>query len=541
MIYKTSLALLLCTAGLLGVCHANVGHPSSALAAGNCAALPAPEGVVFSATPSWIEADTLPRYCRVNGVIDGRVGIEMRLPEQWSGRFMMAGCGGFCGALLPDKPGHSNSINEQLKRGYAVITHDGGHQAKSWETHWAADREALELWAHKVLPLVAGVGTELATSMYGEPPRYKYFSGCSNGGRLGLMAAQRYPRLFDGIAAGGSVFDLSGTAGLWGNWLIVTNQSGSISRFPQAKTPLIKRLVMEQCDGLDGLRDGIIDDPRPCQPDLTVAACAATTQAGNDCLTGQELDVLHRLYGGVRNDRGETVYPALVYGSEHFSDRWLFGTDEKPGWGVLASAGYRQMLAADLSEDDVPGGLPTDQMMDWLSRSSVPALTDATDSDLSSLRQAGGKVLIYHGWSDPLIIPMPIIRYFQRAAEVAGGLEPLQQNARLFMVPGWGHCWEEKPADAPDDFDPMLELEQWVETGRGPEFIVARQVDAAGVEQRSRPVCSYPSTARLEAGQDPDHHQNYRCVIDSTKGDRQSTQHRAFPTQYVHHQGDRDE
>ena len=492
---------------------AGAESPSISSAPDACARISAPDGVVFNTSPAWVETEALPKYCRASGTIDGRVTFEMRLPEQWNGRFMMAGCGGFCGELIPDKPGHSNAINEALKRGYAAIGHDGGHRARSWETGWAADGEALELWAYKVLPVVAGAGIRLATSMYGQPPRYKYFSGCSNGGRLGLMAAQRYPGLFDGIAAGGSIFQLSGIAGLWGNWLIYNNQSGLNSRFPQAKVPLIEKLVMARCDDLDGLADGIISDPRECHIDFRAAACGAGSPAQADCLTGQEAELLNRLYGGVRNGREEVVYPGVAYGSEHYIDPWLFGADGQPAWGALASAGYRQMLAQDLSDADVPAGLPTDRMLDWLSRSSIPRLTDATDPDLSGLRKAGTKLLIYQGWSDPLIIPEPITRYYDKAVEAAGGLEQLQQNARLFMVPGWGHCWE-KPAAAPDDFDPLFELEQWVEKGNPPEFMVARQRDMVGVELRSRPICSFPSVARLQPGKDPDSYLSYHCDND---------------------------
>lgn len=424
---------------------------------------------------------------------------------------MMAGCGGFCGALIPDKPGHSNAINEALKRGYAAISHDSGHQAKSWETDWAQDREALELWAHKSLPVVTELGTQLATAMYQQPPRYKYFSGCSNGGRMGLMAAQRYPGLFDGIAAGGSIFELSGIAGLWGNWLISTNQNGLQSRFPPAKVPVIKELVMAQCDAVDGLADGIIDDPRACQIEFTVAVCHKNESTQGDCLTVEEAQLLGRLYGGVKNGSGDTVYPVAAPGSEYYSDRWLFGVDGAPAWGVVASAGYRQMLAQDLSEEDVPAGLSTDQMLEWLSRSSIPQLADATNPDLSGLVKEDTKLLIYQGWSDSLIIPEPITHYYEQAAELAGGLQQLQQNTRLFMVPGWGHCWE-KPAAAPDDFDPLFELEQWVEKGQAPDFMVARQLDATGVEQRSRPICSYPSVARLQAGKNPDNFDSYQCI-----------------------------
>lgn len=478
-----------------------------------CAALAAPEGVAFTAPPGWADSEGLPRYCRVQGAIDGRVNFEMRLPADWSGRFLMAGCGGFCGELLPDKPGHSNAINEALKRGYAGISHDSGHQAKSWETHWASDRVALELWAHRVLPRVAGVGEQLATSLYGRAPAYSYFSGCSNGGRLGLQAAQRYPELFDGIAAGASIFELSGIAGLWGNWLIANNQEGPNSRFPQAKLALLEQFVMARCDQRDGLADGIVQDPLACRVDFGEAACGDRVVGQDACFTATEVAVLNNLYGGVRDGRGEVVYPSALHGSEHFADRWLFGAPGQPAWGVLASAGYRQLVAADLGIEDQPAGLPTDTMLDWLRRSSIPALTDATNPDLSGLRQSGGKLLIYQGWSDPLIIPQPITRYYEDAIKAAGGLAALQNNARLFMVPGWGHCWE-KPAAAPDDFDPLLALERWVEGGQAPEHMVARQLDADGVERRSMPVCAYPRVARLKAGGDPDKYQSYQCVDD---------------------------
>jgi pimeloyl-ACP methyl ester carboxylesterase len=511
---------LLCAVTLLAGCRAGVNKPVPVTRdADPCKALTAPDGVVFAAAPEWIDTAPLPRYCRVRGTIDGHAQFEMRLPERWNGRFMMAGCGGFCGALLPDKPGHANAINDALKRGYAAISHDGGHQGASWETGWASDGEALELFAYRILPVVANVGTQLATAMYGYPPRYKYFSGCSNGGRLGMMAAQRYPDLFDGIAAGSGIFDLSGIAGLWGNWLITTNTPSGTPIFPQAKVPLIEKLVLASCDALDGQVDQLIADPENCHVDFSAASCPAGPAVRDDCLTAQEAGLLNRLYGGVRNDRGDVVYPSAPYGSEHYSDFWLFGTAERPAWGALASEGYRHMLAASLSEKDAPGGLPTDQMVDWINRSPIPAMTNATDPDLSGLRRAGGKLLIYQGWSDPLIIPEPITHYFQKAADAAGGVAKLQANTRLFMIPGWGHCWE-KPANAPDSFDPLSELENWVERGTAPDFIVARQLDKAGAELRSRPICSYPSTARLIEGKDPESFESYECISDNKMGGR---------------------
>jgi len=302
-----------------------------------CSGIVLPAQVTLESPPAWQQSETLPRYCQVRGTIAGRINFEMRLPEDWNGRFMMAGCGGYCGVLLPDKPGHSNSINEALKRGYAAIAHDSGHQANNWEVEWAYnDLEAFELWGHKVLPLVAGVGVGLAESMYDKTPDYRYFSGCSNGGRLGLMAAQRYPELFDGIAAGAPVLDLSGTAGLWGNWMIDQIGAENTPVLPTEKVALIKEKVMSACDAVDGQTDGIINKPDACKVDFAQFKCGIS-ETSESCLTETQFNMLNALYGGVRNNSGEVVFPALDLGSEHYADVWLFGSKEKPAWGVRAS------------------------------------------------------------------------------------------------------------------------------------------------------------------------------------------------------------
>jgi len=478
-----------------------------------CADLRPPALVTLETAPAWVDAPGLPKYCRVRGRYAERVRFEMRLPATWNGRFLMAGCGGFCGELLPDKSGHSNSINEPLKRGYAGISHDAGHQAPSWEASWARDPEALEIWAHKILPMMTELGTQLIEQLYGRPPRYRYFAGCSNGGRLGLMAAQRYPQLFDGIAAGAGIFDLSGNAGLWGNWLITSIERDGVSIVPPRKARFLEKFVVEQCDARDGLADQTIDDPTRCSVDFRAARCAPGAAPADDCLTAAEADALNRLYGGVRNAANERIYPALQPGSERYSDIWLYGAADRPAWGILASAGYRQLLAASLAVPDVPAGLPTERMLDWIRRSPVPALTDATNPDLTALRRRGGKLLIYQGLADPLIIPEPIMDYYRRAAVHAGGMRRLQKNVRLFMVPGWGHCWE-RPSAAPDDFDPLAALENWVERGRTPRSIDASQRGKDGTIVRARPICSYPASARHIAGKDPARLDAYRCVAE---------------------------
>ncbi|WKD51528.1 tannase/feruloyl esterase family alpha/beta hydrolase [Microbulbifer spongiae] len=493
---------------LIGM-HARAGEHAVPKPCG--ANLTLPENVRLRDDPAWQDTAGLPRYCRVRGKIGGRVGFEMRLPEKWNGRFMMAGCGGFCGQLLPDKEGYSNAINEALKLGYAAISQDGGHSGKSWDASFAVgDPDALALYAHKVLPVVANAGTAIATAFYQQSPRYKYYSGCSNGGRLGMMAAQRYPDLFDGIAAGGSIFDLSGNAGLWGNWLAGLAKSGGKYLLPREKLPFLKHEVMQRCDSSDGQVDGVISNPGACHVDFRTMQCGSESEAVNQCLTSTEARMLNTLYGGVKNREGKTVYPVLRYGAEHYGDIWLFGSEAAPSWGVLAANSYRKLLMHSVNESDPDSAITTDAMQTLIARSSLPALTDAVDTDLSGLNRNHTKLLMYQGLADPLIIPDPIVGYYRKAVANAGSLSALKRDARLFMVPGMGHCWE-KSANAPDVFDPLVALQQWVEENKAPDYLVAKQVDDSGEVVRTRPVCAYPKLARLIEAKFPDKWQSYRC------------------------------
>jgi len=462
----------------------------------NCASISAPKGVSLEAVPSWKTLPDLPEFCQVRGQIDSNTRFELRLPKVWNGRFLMAGCGGFCGALLPDKTGHSNTINEALKQGFAAISHDGGHEAPTSHTQWAVNNpELLTLYAHKVLPQVTNVGVQLTTSLYKTAPNHKYFSGCSNGGRLGMMAAQRYPDLFDGIAAGSSIFDLSGNAGLWGNWLLKHTQLGGKPIFDRSKNSLLKQVVLQKCDAMDGQEDRIVSSPMTCDINFTDYLCQQDTRTAS-CFTQTEVTMLNSLYGGVKNNKGQTVYASMAFGSENYTDVWLFGTPEEPAWGVLAAVEYRNLLTQNLIGKTLEEHQSTEQMLKWNEISALPAQLNAMDTDLSALQQSDVKLLIYHGWSDPLVLPQPIVEYYQNAGLKNGGEQVLKENARLFMLPGMGHCWE-KPADAPVEFDPLSVIVNWVETGKAPDWFAVKQTNSKDDVIRERPVCAFPATAKL--------------------------------------------
>ncbi len=462
-----------------------------------------------------VASPALPAFCQVKGVLEGRIRFEARLPlEGWNGKFLMAGCGGFCGSLLPDKPGFSNSINEALKMGYAAIAHDGGHRGASHDTAWAYhDRQALEIWAHRILPIVARNGKAIVTAFYGRPPALSYFSGCSNGGRLGLMAAQRYPQLFDGILAGAPVFDLSGNAGIYAAWKAqqLYRADGTL-RLGQEKIPLLKSYVLRQCDGLDGLADGIIAAPGRCQVDLSTLRCRPGVPA-DDCLSGGQITLLNRLYHGVSDSKGERLYPGISYGSEHYFATWIIGKPGQPAWGTLAGQGYLN-LVNEMAPDQhyAMHRFDVDKDPELLREHPLAAMMDATSTDLSALVGAGTKLIIWHGWSDPLILPKRTVDYYEAIARKLGGMGRARERVRLFLLPGHGHCWRQA-AEAPDQFNPIQLLADWVESGSAPSQFIAHQQDAAGNTLRSRPICAYPAVARYQGTGDMNDAASFVCEI----------------------------
>jgi feruloyl esterase len=452
--------------------------------------------------------ENLPGFCQLEGRIAGRVGFVMRLPvTNWNGKFAVTGCGGFCGSLIPDKPGHSNSMNEALKLGYAVIQTDGGHEAQSWETDWALDDDtALDLYAGAWMPLAVATGRGFVQSYYASAPRRTYFTGCSNGGRLGLFAAQRYPALFDGIAAGGGIFDLSGNAGIHGLWLLQsTRDKKGNAVIDASKIPLLQQHVMAGCDSLDGVADEVISRPGLCEPQIDSLQC--TQQNGPDCFTVQELAAIKRLYQGAKVD-GKQLYPGLAPGSETLWSHWVAGTDEKRQWGELAAEGnLRMTYRIPASRPFNPYDYELAAELEQLQR-LAPRL-NATDPDLSAFAGAGGKLFYYHGLADPLILPGRAMLYYEEVVATLGK-KKLDEFARFIMVPGHGHCWE-KPGQVADDFNPLEIIDHWVESGIAPPYVTATQKSADGTILRSRKLCPMPQAAEFQGG-DQTKASNFQCV-----------------------------
>lgn len=463
--------------------------------------------VVSSITVS--DRPLLPAFCQVKGVIDPHIRFEARLPiDDWNGKFYQSGCGGFCGAVLADKPGFSNSINEALKRGYATITSDNGHEGDLGDASWAqGNPEALEVYAHKGIALTHAAGTRLVELYYDQKPAYDYFGGCSNGGRMAAVAAQRYPTLFDGILGGDGVLHLSYAGGVYGTWVVRSNTRSDGTRILTSdgfasKLPFLEREVLAQCDSTDGRLDGVISEPRQC--DVSVAALPLCGNADHDqCFTVEEAQVLSAWYQGPRNSAGSQLFPGMPPGSERFWGVWFLDPEGRVAPGNSLGGNYaRHIGLAGLVPDDFTVH-DFDFDNDPPKLAVTGELVDALDPDLSAFRNAGGKFLMWHGWADPLVLPDQSTAYHDAVSERLGGPGSLDPFFRLFMIPGHGHCWE-IPGSMPDRFNPITLLERWVEEGEAPDQIDVQVPDGAPRSTYSEAqICPYPEQGHYGSKSEP--------------------------------------
>lgn len=455
------------------------------------------------------------RYCRVTGVVAHSIRFEIRLPMQgWNHRLLLSGCGAYCGEVLPDQDGYANAINFALERGYATAITDAGHQGSRVRTDWARDnRNAEVLYAHAWVPTATSASRALVRKLYGRGEQYAYFSGCSNGGRTALKVAQRYPELFDGVISGCPTIDLAGAAGLQGLWLdrALVDAEGAL-RLHEDKIAMLGAAVLDRCDGQDGLLDRIISRPFECDFDPGSLACPSGF-AEMGCLSASETEAVRKLYAGVTNSRAEQLYPGLPRGSESYWITSIVATDGA-GRRLLGELGndYFRYLGFDRDPGDAYTTADFDLDRDLPLLEPMRQLFNANDTDLSAFRRAGGKLLLYHGLADPIVVPDVSIAYYARVVEAMAGQADVRDFFRLFLVPGADHCWA-VVGRAPDLFDPLQVMERWVEQGIAPERIIAHQYEDSGKTvsprpaKRTRPLCPYPQQARytgqgtvLEAG-----------------------------------------
>lgn len=455
-------------------------------------ALPGAGARVERATP--VPAGAEPEHCDVRGHVEPAVRFHLKLPTTYSGRYLQYGCGGLCGELTA--PGIRSCAPEPGD--FAVATTDDGHVGEgpvpSLDGRWAArDQAARDDFAFRAPHVVSLAAKHLIGVYYGEPPRVSYFDGCSTGGREGLLLAQRYPHDFDGVIAGAPANYFSALA-LYQAWLARTNTDRSGGPILGAdKLPALHDAVLARCDGLDGLVDGRLDDPRRCDFDPASAQCP-TGVDDPSCLTPDQVAVVRAYYRGPVDEHGRRLYPAAQpRGSE---PAWAGWVTPLPDVGPLASAladNYLRHLGYPLgtphSSVDQVGFTARE-----LHRLAVEGRrANAAALDLSGFRRAGGRLLLWHGWADQAIPPGGLLDYYERLTRRNGGPEATRRWARVFMVPAAHHC-----GGALTAFDPLRELVRWTEDGTAPDRVIVSTRTADGAVTRTRPVFAYPAQARYD-------------------------------------------
>jgi hypothetical protein len=456
-----------------------------------------------------------PAFCRVSGLLDPEIAFEMSLPAKWNGRFYMIGNGGHAGEALDD-PGRVSQRDAALKVGFAVAQTNTGHDARKepGATFVLSNPQKAIDYAYRAVHLTALTAKDITKDYYGKSVSHAYWNSCSNGGRQGLIEAQRFPEDFDGIVANAPWLDQTGfTIGAMWN-----QKALSEAPLTAAKLALLADRVMAKCDSIDGLKDGLIDDPRKCafDPARDVPACGAGAD-GADCLTAAQAAAIAKVYGGPLSN-GKPFFPGFMLGSEAVMPN-MFGGEAASGWMNmivspkpdgkpvdfgLAENTIRYLVHKPPKPDYDYRTFDYDRDIHMLDEWSKQA--DAKNPDLSKFRNRGGKLLMTYGWADPILQPMAGVNYYEQAVAKNG---PDTGNFfRLFMVPGMSHCGG---GIGPDRYDAVTAIVDWVEKGKAPDSMIAsRVVDSRIV--RTRPLCPYPKVARYSGQGSIDDAANFRCA-----------------------------
>jgi len=518
------------------------------------------DGTNFQASDLW-----LPAHCQVQGIINERIGtdglqygdmFEVRLPKpaDWNGRFMLQGGGGTEGSL-PAAIGIAGTLSPTLAHGWAVASQDGGHEDSRlpYPNAFYLEGEAVVDHAYRSIDVTTQTAKFLIEAYYGQKPEHSYFVGCSTGGRQGMVFSQNFPDYYDGIIAGDPVFDLEAVS-LSEAWSIQqikaitpqpikTLQNGQplmYQAFPLTDQKLFQSALLAACDHLDGVVDGVIDNPSACegtfdpatfvfpnngQPLQCVGAKTAT------CLSPAQVDVIKKIKEGPRNSLGQAIKsPAggvvkdhvdntvrgYAYDGGYMTPSGIparkIGTPTSPPADFLLGLGqipYAWISPADPSFDPLNFNFDTD-----IARlnSQSPVVTYSTSANLAEFKRRNGKILWYHGLSDPGPPATGTIEYYKELAERNEGFENTMKFARLFVVPNMGHCGG---GPATDQFDMLTPLVNWVESGVAPDAILASGTKfTSAPTTRSRPLCPHPQEARYAgpSGDDLGIATNYKCV-----------------------------
>lgn len=473
----------------------------------------APAGsVVLSPFPTPIPVP-IPAYCRADGEIRRRIGADgkpyaigfaIALPEKWNGRFLFQGGGGLNGSVQPPLGAVAAGGDPALARGFAVVSTDSGHKGAVFDASFLKDQQASLDFAYVAIGKVTAIAKQILARYYGEPARHSYFVGCSTGGREAMLVSERYPADFDGVVSGDPAMrtDNSNAEDAWAavafNQIAPKDTSGRPETgkvFSASDRQLLIRSLLEECDAKDGLKDGMVFNFQACHYDPAILKCGGGKT--DSCLTASQVGALEKAFSPLKDSRGNELYPAFPYDTGITASGPVSMISGIVPSAVPASP-FGPDLATTYDPDRAEGAIAADE---------TQKLIDTYDwTNLSTFSGHGGKLLFYHGLSDPWFSPLDTLGYYEKMAAANGGLEKVESWSRIYLVPGMSHCGG-GPATL-DDFDMLTAIVQWVEKGAPPSFVLAKGKDFPG---RSRPLCAYPKHAQYKGSGDPQDAANFEC------------------------------
>ena len=555
-----SIASLTCLTLLLGACASTTPPPTKPLTAASCADLARaalPNGRITAA--KLLEAGKVkvnmrtstqefeaPQHCDVWGRINERTGVDgkpyhigfnLRLPVEWNGRFLFQGGGGTDGVIrdaVGFLPGGGQTLGATT-RGFAVVSTDAGHQDEPGPLGsylFGLEPQARSDLGYAHLPVVHAAAVSLITQAYGREPQYRYFAGCSNGGRQGMMAAQRYPELFHGIIAGAPAYRVPYAAA---EATQQTQLLGTISpkapngkpligsSFSRDELNLLAKGINDACDGLDGLKDGIVHNVQACNFKPAALTCKVGESA--NCLSAAKVKVVEQLFDGSRLSSGSRVYSDWPYDPAISHPGWIVWRIGMNPTAMPPSAVNATLIPGSLAYAfTTPPSQPTDlydYALNYKADTEVPKLSatsgiykesadqhsNPTSTNLDAYTKRGGKIAFFHGMADPIFSAYDTVRYVSQL-QAREGAAKVSEYSRLYLVPGMTHC---SGGLATDKFELLQPMMDWVERGQAPGNLVGEAAANSPWPKRTRPICTWPKQAFYKGAGDIETASSFEC------------------------------
>lgn len=470
------------------------------------------------------EFKDLPAFCRVAGVIrpttESDIQFEVWMPlAGWNHKFQGVGNGGFAGSI------EYGELAAAVRQGFAAASTNTGHNGTAVDAQWALGHpQKIVDFGYRGIHLTAITAKAIAKAFYGVPARYTYFASCSNGGRQALMEAQRFPSDYNGIIAGAPAnnWTVLLSSAVWGAQATLENPASYI---PAGKLPAISKAVLAACGREDGVPEGYVSDPPKCHFNPKTLLCRGADSA--NCLTAPQVAALEKIYSGPRTSVGKHIFPGFEPGGElgqNGWEGWITGSAPRKSLGFVFGTQFFSNMVFNNPEWDFRT-FNFDTGVEAVDR-KFGSILNATNPNLSAFRARGGKLIMYHGWSDAAIPPLSTVNYYERVI-AAMGSRPARSFVRLFMVPGMQHCSDgpgpssfgayeaAAPFDAADNmFDA---LEDWVEHGTAPQKIIAtryrKSSDPKSGVEITRPLCSYPLVANYKGSGSTKIAASFACAL----------------------------